>query len=430
MQTRERGAAHVNIFFFLVMLVLFLGALGFAYVTLGKNTELEESIKSANVRVKDVNRQLLIYKHYTEDLSKEVGEAGEYAGREGFDYTEYGSPDPLQNVSVPARVRSTLADFARATGVPEQRGLAGVFGNVAKSREELLKQLENSKSVNTGVQQQVASLTKSVSDVTAAAKGRENELNRNLTDRTNDLTQTIDQRGTQLQTQNTEYASLRTKMADDAVEHAKVVAGLRKEIETLQARTAAAADKVKLVNPANAPDGSVIESSQATGLAWINLGRRDLLPVGTTFEIVKPISGEVKAMAVVRRVEQTRAEVRITGLKDRYDPIMAGDQVRNDLYSPEMRHNIYLMGRFSQPLTKPAVAALLESLGNTVVDKLGPGVDLIIVGGDLVNEEGSGFTPITESDEYKLAQNLRIELAPLSKVRQFLKLSDETPSNN
>ena len=172
----------------------------------------------------------------------------------------------------------------------------------------------------------------------------------------------------------------------------------------------------------------MIESSQATGLAWINLGTRDMLPLGTSFEVVKPLTGEVKATAVVRRVEQTRAEVLISNLKDRYDPVMAGDEIRNDLYSVSMRHNVYLMGRFSHPLTKPVVAALLADLGNNVVDKLGPGVDLIIVGGDLVNEEGSGFTPITESEEYKLAQNLRIEMAPLSKVRQYLKLP-ETSSN-
>lgn len=428
MHTRERGAAHVNIFFFLVMLVLFLGALGFGYAMLGKNTELEEAIKTANARVKDANRQALIYKHYVEDITAEVGEAGAYAGREGFDYSEYGTPEPLQNVAVPTRVRASLTDFARSSNVPEQRGLAAVFGLVTKSREELLRQIENSKSTNAGVQAQVAELNKSVGDVTKSAQAREATLSREVSDTRTDLQNSIDAKDRLLASQNAEYGALRTKMSDQAAEHAKAVAALRKEIETLQARTAAAADKVKLVNPAQEKDGLVIESSQATGLAWINLGTRDMLPLGTSFEVVKPLTGEVKATAVVRRVEQTRAEVLISNLKDRYDPVMAGDEIRNDLYSVSMRHNVYLMGRFSHPLTKPVVAALLADLGNNVVDKLGPGVDLIIVGGDLVNEEGSGFTPITESEEYKLAQNLRIEMAPLSKVRQYLKLP-ETSSN-
>ncbi|MFO1052903.1 MAG: hypothetical protein U1F36_11875 [Planctomycetota bacterium] len=426
MQTRERGAAHVNIFFFLVMLVLFLGALGFGYVTLGKNTELELAAKEALAKEKAMSNQLLVYKHFAEDISKEVGEVGEYK-REGFNYSEYGNPDPLQNVSIPSRVRKALADFARACGVAEQRGLSAVFGSVARARDELVKQNEGSKSVQDGIQAQVASLQSSNAKVVSDAAARESSLNRSLTDRGTQFDAAVDEKDRRLAQQNKEYGDLRQKMADQAVEHAKEIAAKNKEIETLQARAASAADKVKLLNPANVPDGAVIEASEASGLAWINLGRRDMLPVGTTFEVVKPISGEVKAMAVVRRIEQTRAEVRIFDVKDRYDPVMAGDQVRNDLYSPEMRHNIYLMGRFSQPLAKPVVASLLTGLGNTVVDKLGPGVDLIIVGGDLVNEEGSGFTPITETDEYRLAQNLRIEMAPLSKMRPFLTLGE---SNN
>src|SRR5690606_38591958 len=180
--------------------------------------------------------------------------------------------------------------------------------------------------------------------------------------------------------------------------------GLRKELETLGARIDAAADKVKLLNPGDSPDGMVIDASQATGLAWINLGRRDQLPIGTTFEVVKPGTDQVKAYATVSRLEQSRAEVRITGLKDPYDPVANGDMVRNDLYSPDMRHNIYLMGRFSAPLTRPTVQTLLEDLGNRVVDELGPGVDLILLGGNTINEDGSGFTPLTETEEYKLAQ--------------------------
>ena len=81
MHTRQSGAAHVNVFFFLVMLVLFLAAMGTAYVTMEKNNELIEKARSADARTADVEKQLFIYKHYVEDLAKEVGETGTYAGR-------------------------------------------------------------------------------------------------------------------------------------------------------------------------------------------------------------------------------------------------------------------------------------------------------------------------------------------------------------
>ena len=40
MHSRQRGAAHVPIMFFLILMVLFFGALGFAYVQLTQNTDL------------------------------------------------------------------------------------------------------------------------------------------------------------------------------------------------------------------------------------------------------------------------------------------------------------------------------------------------------------------------------------------------------
>ena len=104
---------------------------------------------------------------------------------------------------------------------------------------------------------------------------------------------------------------------------------------------------------------------------------------------------------------------------------MKGDLISNDLYSPNVRRNIYLMGRFSYPLNKPAVKMILEELGNRVHDNIGPGVDLVLVGGDTLNEDGDGFVPVTESQAYKDALFLGIEIATVSKVREFLRLSDD-----
>jgi len=64
MHTRQSGAAHVNVFFFLVMLVLFLAALGTAYVTMEKNNELIEKARNADARTADVEKQFFLYKHY------------------------------------------------------------------------------------------------------------------------------------------------------------------------------------------------------------------------------------------------------------------------------------------------------------------------------------------------------------------------------
>jgi hypothetical protein len=407
------------------MLVLFLAALGTAYVTMDRNNLLEEKARAAEAKVNDVNTQLFLLRHYVEDIAKEIGETGEYAGREGFNYETYGSPAPLQNVAVPARVRTVMSDFAKAVKVPETRELGSLFGLVKGAFDKFDERIANMTSQKSVADNEVAELKSQVSKLTADQRRAVDGLNATLRQQNDDFTASINEKTSLLNTANAQYNQVREEKSDMAAEHARVVADFRRQIENLNARIDAASDKVKLINPSDAPDGMVLDASQATGLAWINLGRLDMLPVGTTFEVVKPGTFEVKAYATVRRLEQTRAEVRITGLKDRYDPVMPGDMVRNDLYSPEMRHNIYLMGRFGLPYSKPLVTTLLENLGNKVVDELGPGVDLIILGADTVNEDGSGFTPITEHPDYELAKFLRIEMAPLSKLRHYLKLSED-----
>ena len=80
------------------------------------------------------------------------------------------------------------------------------------------------------------------------------------------------------------------------------------------------------------------------------------------------------------------------------------------------------MGRFSAPYNKPELTNLLKRLGNNVVDKMAPGVDTVILGGDPVNEAGDGFASVQDSAEFKLASELRVEFAYLSSIRDLIKL--------
>ena len=47
MHNRQSGAAYVPMMFFLILLLMFLGALGFAYVTHTKNGELTTQVNEA-----------------------------------------------------------------------------------------------------------------------------------------------------------------------------------------------------------------------------------------------------------------------------------------------------------------------------------------------------------------------------------------------
>lgn len=425
MHTRERGAAHVNIFFFLIVLVLFLGAVGFGYTQMSdKNGALEARIAAEEALARERNQRQL-YELYKDDLTSLLGEAGTYE-RADFKF-EGPQPRPIENATLPAKVRALVKQFGAETGVPEtlSKGLSSLLAAIKTTIDAKDKRIRD-----------LEALTAKLSADKNAAEAAVAEANRqktaevaSLNQKHSELRQYVDseyrKKENRIRGLQAEIAKRIEELNSEREKHAQDVLALRKELNLLKARIDAQTNLTRLINPPQEPDGRVISSSQAAGRAWIDLGRKDMLPRGITFRISSPDDDRVKAYGTVVRVEADRAEIRITGLRDRLDPVVKGDLVRNDLYSPHVRRNVYLLGRFTPPLTKPVVKTILESYGNRVHDKIGPGVDLVIVGGDTVNEEGDGFTPITEHEDYKQALFLGIEIATLNKVRDFLRVSSE-----
>jgi hypothetical protein len=195
------------------------------------------------------------------------------------------------------------------------------------------------------------------------------------------------------------------------------------EIAQLRAHNTALVSKLTLINPPSVADGQVIAARNNVAQAFINLGRKDMLQPGTIFRVCNPNSKDVKAYATVVRVEQEKAEVQLSGVVDPVaDQVREGDKLYNDLYTPNQSRSIFLMGRFGYPYNKPELEKLLTALGNKVCAKMGPGVDLVILGDKTINEAGDGFEEITESPDYKNALNLGVEFAPLHKIRDLIKL--------
>jgi hypothetical protein len=179
----------------------------------------------------------------------------------------------------------------------------------------------------------------------------------------------------------------------------------------------------QLRQPEDVADGKIIGARDGVAVAYVNIGKKDLLERGTIFRVRNPRSNEVKGMATVTRVEDERAEVELSSIKEPIgDWVREGDLIYNELYTPRMSRTIYLMGRFSAPYHKPELTALLKRLGNKVVDKMKPGVDTVILGDDPLNEAADGFSAVSDSEEYKLAVDLHVEFAPLRKIRDLIKL--------
>jgi hypothetical protein len=421
MHNRQSGAAHVPVMFFLILLVMFLGALGFAYVKLTENGELMKARDEARAEAQAAAKQKFLVEHYIEDIGRVIGKPGKYAGRPSSDY---GSAT-LENALLinPAEVQKLIDDACSAAGVAKASGLENVFGSMVSRINALQQRATEAEGARDKAMADKAETDKkfqaATSDATAKAR---------------DFSQKLEQTTTEFEAAKQEkdrlIGSLQQNLKDKADQLAseKEAAAAREkqlsgEIRKHQMQNSALVARYAMRNPIDSADGKVIVARSGIPTAFINLGKKDMLQPGTMFRIKNPNSDSIKAYATVGRIEEERAEVVLSGVVDPVgDAVREGDLLFNDLYTPRVSRTIYLMGRFSAPYNKPELTDLLKRLGNKVVTKMGPGVDTVILGDDPINEEGDGFAKVTDSEEYKEALDLRVEFASLRKIRDLIKL--------
>jgi hypothetical protein len=425
MHSRQSGAAHVPIMFFLILLVLFLGALGFAYVTLTESNTVLDQNKLLEKRNKELEQKALLFTDYAQDVGAVFKVPGKYDGRTEIRGSGgYGTQTlaDITGLTDPSALKHVFDTFSQQLEIPTYDSLEGLLSSANGKVEALKEKVKNAQTEMTNAQTELASVRDNFNKAKTEHHDKQEEFSKTIEQVRQDLTTQKDQVQTQLATTQ---QNLRDKIDEmDKVKTAttnekKVLLG---EMAKKEAQNASLVDKLRLKFPPSTPDGKVIAAEGAVG--YISLGRKDMLQPGTVFRIQSPNSTKVKGYATVTKVEQERAEIALSGIADPIgDQVRSGDQLYNDLYSPNIRRNIYLMGRFDLPYNKGDVEKLLTKLGNTVVSKMGPGVDLVVLGNNPVNEAGDGFAEVKDSAEYKEAVNLGgVEFVTLPMIRDLIKM--------
>ncbi|MCB9887517.1 MAG: hypothetical protein H6838_18650 [Planctomycetes bacterium] len=409
--------------FFLILLVMFLGALGFAYVKLTENGELIKQRNEAKAEAETARKKSFLVEHYIEDIGRVIGKPGKYEGRPQSKAL-YGDAT-LENALLmnPAEVQKLLDDACQAAGVSKASGLENVLGAMTTKVGQLGQRVKDIESERDKAMADKTEVDRKFVSATADATSRARDFSQKLEQTTSEfeaakqdkertianLTQNLNDKRDELATTK-EAATTREKE-------------LNGEIRKHQMQNSALVARDAMRNPVDTADGKVLAARSGIPTAFINLGKKDMLQPGTMFRVKNPNSAAVKAYGTVTRVEEERAEIALTGVVDPIgDAVREGDLLFNDLYTPRVSRTIYLMGRFSAPYNKPELTDLLKRLGNKVVTKMGPGVDTVILGDDPLTEEGDAFAKITDSVEYKEALDLRVEFAALRKIRDLIKL--------
>jgi hypothetical protein len=432
MHTRERGA--VNTMFFLIIFVLMLGAAFFGYSQYDQAKNLQVQVAAANAETAKIRLERTVRDHLLEDIRKVVGEAGSYKGREGWDYSSEieearraGVADAaipeLANVTIPSRITTKVAEFARDLEIPASltNGLTDMLGQVQNAFAAKKTAIADAKVAIAKLTSERTELERANATINTERTADASKSAQAVAELRQHIDSTFTERQRLIDAMRAENQQRRTDLSELTEKHKAEARELAKEIDLRNAKNAALAAAVKLHNPPEASDGEVLSCSPATNLGYINLGTKDMLPAGAVFTITDPRDSKHKAMAKVTAVEQGRAQVQIYDVKDKFDYPVAGDKISSPIYSPGVRRQVALIGRFGYPYTKDMVKTIFESLGNKVHDKVGPGVDLVILGDETLNEEGTEFVKVEDSEDYKLASKLGSEFAPVNKIRGFLK---------
>ncbi len=423
MHNRQSGAAHVPIMFFILLLMMFFGALGFGWVQQTNNAELRKDVAQAQADLGTIQSKEALIQDYIADIGKVINKPGPYLGRGGNAEMYNGATIDYAGLMDPKVIKQVMDDAATNAGVSQATSLEDLLGamitriNTTSQRVRDIE-LERDKALedkSTGDQRYTAL------EGQAATAASENSTN--LEQARSDFQSATDDRDSRIAQLTQNLRNKDEQMTTLREEFTAKEKDLLGRIARLQTQNSALVEREALRQPPNVADGRVLVAKNGIPKAFINLGRKDLLQPGTVFRVQSPNDDSVKGYCRVTRVEDERAEVR---LFDFADPIgnyaSEGDLLYNDLYTPRVTRTMYLMGRFSAPYGKEQLTDLLRRLGNRVVTKMGPGVDTVILGNNPVNEAGDGFTSVQDSEEFKLANELRVEFTYLSKIADLVKL--------
>jgi hypothetical protein len=140
--------------------------------------------------------------------------------------------------------------------------------------------------------------------------------------------------------------------------------------------------------------GEITYSDFSRGVCHINLGSADGVKAGQRFEVWRTHGREQDSMIAVVEIIRTLSPhyslVTVLSLLDRDEPVRKGDRLFSQLWHEGRFLTVALHGDFEPPAqaySKERLSELLRQMGCRVVDRVQPGVDLVILGSNLIGDD-------------------------------------------
>ncbi|MCP3919824.1 MAG: hypothetical protein GY711_30175 [bacterium] len=410
----QRGAARISAIWMIVVVVLFFAALGYAYIANEDKVkaESERGTAVAAADAMEVERDAA-----REDLLTITKPLGFY------DRVTLGkTSDAAQAAEGLAQLRATfpdlgedIEDFERAIPV------------LVSSYSTQLSKISTLDQRITDLEAEVNTAKAATTDVASTKDVEIEKVQQALADALN----TSRDEKAALETTVQERTDSRNQVDGELRTERGVTDTLRRETELAaqasQTRFANLTKQLEFMKEREKPDGAILSVSKQLGLSWINRGSGDRITRGMRFLVTSgnPAAPREKGEIEVVNVKAAMSEVRVTMLRDQFDPIVAGDLISNPLYDPEAKRNAVLVGRFSGIYNEAELKVLLADIGITVQDKVDLDTTYLIVGSELyVDADGEPVEEAIQPSEtaaYKDAAQIGANVVSINDIQHFFR---------
>jgi hypothetical protein len=163
------------------------------------------------------------------------------------------------------------------------------------------------------------------------------------------------------------------------------------------------------------PDGEVVLAQD--GVAVINRGKKHFLMPGTVFDVSGKAKGGatyLKGQIKVTACDDDTARTVVLSEVDPHDPIMRGDTIQSQTYSPNRKLHFVLIGDFKK-MGRSMVEARLKALGAIVDDKVTAETHYLVEG---LPAQGQN---LEDNEEHKHAKELGIRIITEDQLASFTK---------
>lgn len=398
MATRARGGGTGMAVALVVFVLLFVVTLIVAIVVFGKVEETEQRAKSAadalEVYVKGPE-------HTRDDVKKLRDAIREDKSNASVVGTLMADNEKLRRtISADLPSVRALPEFLKAKKVADGKDLLSHIETLRQDGTTLTGREAAQKTAKEALETKIAQLEKEKKEIEDRYRAAD-------TERTTKITE-ISQANTAANTNaQTTFKGLQDAQAAAAEQAKKEIEDREQTIATKDAEILELRGKLRRLEIAANPggdksaasaereiDGAVLSVIPQDNLVTIDLGSKDHVLLGLSFEVFDKKTGVVREFGDIRgkatievvRVKDSSSECRVVR-QDRGKPLLEGDVIANVVYDRYRTYKFYVYGNFDidndgrpSPTDTRRIKSLIQQWGGIVVDEFSYEVDFLVLG--------------------------------------------------